>query len=153
MKKDFKDFNKDFKRSFTKKGFTFVEILVVVTIIGVLTTVGAVSYRSANVKSRDGKRKADLEQIRAALEMCRTDTGSYPSGLSFGGSLTCGGNTYLNPIPQDPLSPNYNYRYNRLTATTYCLCAQLEGSNPGTNCNCGENYCSSSACNYSTQNP
>ncbi|MCM8787832.1 MAG: prepilin-type N-terminal cleavage/methylation domain-containing protein [Candidatus Omnitrophica bacterium] len=135
-----------------KKGFTFIEILVVVAIIGVLTSIAAVSYRSANVKSRDGKRKADLEQIRAALEMCRTDTGSYPSGLSFGGSLTCGGNTYLNPIPQDPLSPNYNYRYDRPTSTTYCLCAYLESGGGDTSCTC-DGGCGIQTCNYGVQNP
>ena len=51
------------------KGFTFVEIMVTAAIIAVLAAVGMVSYENANKKVRDGRRKADLEQIRVALEM------------------------------------------------------------------------------------
>lgn len=118
-----------------RAGFTFIEILVVATIIGVLATIGAVSYRQANIKSRDGKRKADLEQIRAALEMCRADTGNYPltgafSVTSCTAQITCGGNTYLNPVPCDPknVAPN-QYTYTSCVATpctTYTLTAVLE---------------------------
>lgn len=62
----------------TSRGFSLVEILVTVTIIAVLTAVGVVSYSSVNKRSRDAKRKSDLEQIRSALEMYRVDTGNYP---------------------------------------------------------------------------
>jgi prepilin-type N-terminal cleavage/methylation domain-containing protein len=60
-----------------KKAFTLIELLVVSTIIAILIAVGAVSYSSINKRSRDSKRKSDIEQIRAALEMYRADKGSY----------------------------------------------------------------------------
>ncbi len=86
----------------TNKGFTFIEILVVVTIIGVLASMGIVSYQSANKKSRDGKRKADFEALRSALEMHRADNGYYPAALS---TLTT---DYLNQIPTPPTDDDCN---------------------------------------------
>ncbi|MCX6792389.1 MAG: prepilin-type N-terminal cleavage/methylation domain-containing protein [Candidatus Gottesmanbacteria bacterium] len=62
----------------TRKGFTLIEILVAASIIAVLSVVGVTSYTSINKRSRDARRKSDLEQIRSALEMYRVDNGHYP---------------------------------------------------------------------------
>ena len=62
-----------------KQGFTMIELLVVATIIAVLTAIGVVSFSRANIRARDGKRKADLEQLRSALELYRSDMGQYPA--------------------------------------------------------------------------
>lgn len=134
----------------TKKGFTFIEILVVATIIGLLTTIAAVTYQSANKKARDGKRKADLEQVRSALEMYRSDsaTGVYPSG-NFGQMITTlQSSNYLTETPSDP--KGYSYFYSSgAGGKTYDLCAYLElGSG-----SCGGNSCGSVTCNYRVQNP
>ena len=102
-----------------KKGFTFVELLVVITIIALLSTAAVVSYRSANKKARDNKRKSDLEQVRAALEMYRADEGVYPSGNWA--SMISGLSSYMNETPTDPKS--YSYYYTRPTTTTYQLCS------------------------------
>lgn len=60
------------------KSFTLIEILVVATIIALLASGGAVVYTQLNRASRDAKRKADLEQIRLALELFRDEMGRYP---------------------------------------------------------------------------
>lgn len=75
-----------FKRK--QNGFTMIELLVVTTIIIVITAIGLVSYTSANRNARNGKRKADLEMVRQALVLYRTDNGSYPSGSSFNNMMT-----------------------------------------------------------------
>ena len=81
-----------------EKGFTFVEIMVTAAIIAVLAAVGMVSYENANKKVRDGRRKADLEQIRVALEMYKSDNTYYPDALA---SINVG-TTYINPMPVPP---------------------------------------------------
>ena len=87
-----------------KNGFTFIEILIVVSIIGILASIGMVSYASASKKSRDGKRKADMEQVRAALEMYRVDNDGYP----VSGSVVPGESLedYLDSVPHDPRCPD-----------------------------------------------
>jgi len=131
-----------------QKGYTFIEILVVITIIAVLTAIGVVNFRVANKKSRDGKRKSDLEQIRAALELYRTDEGEYPANLS---SLTGGSIIYMEKVPDDPLG-DYDYSYASVVPnSTYVLCAALELETSGT-CT-GVSDCDTGTCNYEVNNP
>jgi len=80
-------------------GFTLIEILVVVTIIALLTATAAVSYSQFSKQSRDAKRKTDIEQIRAALEMYRSNVDSYPLVTV---SLTLPPVIYIQSIPSDP---------------------------------------------------
>ena len=130
-----------------KSGFTLIELLVAMTIVAVLMGISLVSYQGARKSARDGKRKADLEQVRSALEMCRTDSGSYPVGsLSSGKSITCGTKTYMS-IPNDPLTDRI-YSYTG-AANTYTLCATLE-SGGGVVSGCGS---CTLQCNYKVTNP
>ncbi len=133
-----------------KNGFTLVELLVVTTIIILLSSVAVVSYQSAGKKSRDNKRKADLEQIRSALEMYRSDNNQYPAG-NFSQMTTALKNAgFLTEAPSDP--KGYSYYYKQTTTTSYDLCAYLESGGPA---NCGNN-CSApggAVCNYKVTNP
>jgi len=136
----------------SRRGFTLIEVLVVISIIGVLMSLLLVSYQSARKTARDGKRKADLEQIRSALEMCRADTNKYPTSIYEGitESIICEGTTYLQTTPKDPAT-NERYYYNRETELTYTLCAHLETDSSG---DCGSASCGSSGtCNYKVVNP
>lgn len=93
-------------------GFTFVELLVVITIIAVLMAIATVAYSSTMTKSRDAKRLSDLEQIRSALEICRSEDGYYPINGSVvsGSALTCGGGAVnLSRVPTGPKGDVYNY--------------------------------------------
>lgn len=134
-----------------KQGFTLIELLVVVTIILTLAVTGAVSYRAIQKKGRDNKRKADLEQARAALEMFHTDNDLYPSGSSWAGMISeLRADGYLNSGPEDPRADDgYAYEYSSADGSTYSLFACLEaetGSAGGTCCNGG-------VCNYQVNNP
>lgn len=143
MKKDFK-----IKKRFTlsmPKGFTLIEILVVITIISILATVGTTSYTTLTKNSRDSRRKADLEEVRAALEMYKSNIGLYPNGIVTGNPIADPTNTYLQKVPTDPSSYSYNFA---VTTTSYLLGAYLENEANGTGLcgNCGGNPVKS--CNY-----
>ena len=113
------------------------------TIIAILTSIGVVSYSSVNKRSRDAKRKGDVEQLRSALEMSRADNGYYPntgsgswndaSGLST--SLV---STYLPVIPSDPKSAQtYRYEATNLSGGNYygyCMSALIESEDPDDTC-------------------
>ena len=68
-----------------QKGFTLIELLVAMTVAAVLMGLALVSYQSARKSARDAKRKSDLEQIRSALEMYRSDNGKYPLRINEDG--------------------------------------------------------------------
>jgi prepilin-type N-terminal cleavage/methylation domain-containing protein len=141
-----------YKRSQT--GYTMIELLVAATIIAILTVVGIVSFRSTNLRAHDGKRKGDLEQVRASLELYRSDTtassGLYPITASFTSmTSTLRTNSYISdPLPQDPKNTgSYVYSYSSTAGTSYCTCALLEvtgvGNSSNTACNgvTGNYYC------------
>lgn len=94
----------------SKKGFTLIELLVVIAIIGILATIIVASFTSAQRRGRDAKRKADLDAIKKALTLLRSDstggawylaTSQYPASL---------GTNYIRVVPTDPsTSTNYTY--------------------------------------------
>lgn len=63
----------------TKRGFTLVEIIIVIAIIGLLTSVILFSVSKARQNTRDKVRKTDLAQAQLAIELYREAHGSYPS--------------------------------------------------------------------------
>lgn len=71
------------------RGFTLIELLIVITIIGILIGAASVSWTNAQIKSRDGKRKADLKAVQQAIEAYINVNGSYPIGLGGIGKIKC----------------------------------------------------------------
>lgn len=154
---------KSFTEPLKKNGFTLIELLVVVVIIILVSSISIVSFQAANKQARDGKRQADLEQVKSALEIYYHDCGTYPpvSGAGslvfgitttlMGGVVACSSNTYIQQVPNDPQSPGVSYRYERPTTSTYRLCSYLETTS-GSSCSC-TGLCGTKTCNYSVCNP
>jgi|GEM_PF-1206436 len=63
-------------------GFTLVEILVVVSIIGILSSVLYANFRESSAYTRDIERQANLRAVQAALELYKLDHGRYPAGCN-----------------------------------------------------------------------
>lgn len=67
-------------QSFSEVGFTLLEILVVLGIIAVLVSFGAISYSTAQKKARDAKRQGDLKAFQNSIEQCYSvNSFAYPS--------------------------------------------------------------------------
>jgi general secretion pathway protein G len=117
---------------FHRRGFSLIELLVSVTIIAVLTTIAVVSYSSVNKRSRDVKRKSDIEQVRSALEMYRSDIGQYPAILD---TLAP---SYIPTIPKDPNDSSYFYSPTQTNGiyNIYCIGALLETITSGQQTTC-----------------
>jgi prepilin-type N-terminal cleavage/methylation domain-containing protein len=110
-----------------KNGFSMIELLVVTTIIIILTTIGLVSYTAANRNARNGKRKADMEMVRQALVLYRTDNGSYPTGSVFNTMLTTISDYTSATTVTDPKNEGvYIYAYSSAAGVNFTLTAQLE---------------------------
>ena len=137
-----------------KGGFTLIELLVVIALIGILMAISLAALSQSKKSARDTKRKSDLEQIRSALEIYRTDCRTYPADLDFGGTLVglqsvCD-ETYLTRVPDDPTSPTFNYYYIG-GINTYTLCAHLETGDAVAPGGCGNNC--NGECNYAVFSP
>jgi prepilin-type N-terminal cleavage/methylation domain-containing protein len=63
----------------SKSGFTLVELLVVIAIIVILISASLIGLSGSRETARDAKRKTDLEAIRSALELYKSDNNKYPS--------------------------------------------------------------------------
>jgi general secretion pathway protein G len=124
-------------------GFTLMELLIVIVLLGILVALGTGSYASSTRRGRDNRRKNDLRNIATALEAYFSDKGRYPSNNSNGEMVGCGSgdnavcswggqfadqyNTlYMILIPDDP-ADQYRYYYVG-TDTTYKLYAKLENT-------------------------
>jgi len=108
-----------------KKGFTLIELLIVISIIGILSSVVVASLNTAREKARDTNRITDIKQLQLALELYYDSSGSkYPTALS---ALVP---TYIQTMPTDPRSRNqYNYSWDpSSTPRSYHLGAILENT-------------------------
>jgi len=101
-----------------QSGFSLIEIMVVVGIIGVLSAVGYANFSQGSAQSRDVQRQADLRIVSTALELYKSENGEYPQGCNGPGTWSghapaydCPGNPYyieglapkyLPRLPQDP---------------------------------------------------
>ena len=103
-----------------KNGFTLVELMVVIVIIGLLATIVALNVIPSGDTAKIQKAKADLATIDQALEMYRLQQNNYPTtaqglaalstppaGLANPASYQAGG--YIKKLPDDPWGRPYLY--------------------------------------------
>ncbi len=136
------------------KGFTLVELIVVISIIGILSSLLVANFMNVRYKTRDAVRKKDLNQIQLALEVYKNDAGNYPSTLYATSCPTSSslesssGTVYMEKIPCDPLDKsNYVYERNTSTDLRYTLSICIENENDqdqnvvsDTNCESGKRF-------------
>ncbi len=126
------------------KGFSLIELLVVLGIIAILTSLTAFNFNQARERARDLQRKNDLKQLQNALEIYKNDSSqSFPNVADFAALEAVLKPTYIPALPVDPKESltdsswkDYTYLYNN--ATSYTLTACLENvSDPMGVGNCG----------------
>lgn len=87
------------KRRQDANGFTMIELLIVVSIVGILATMAVPSYQGTLLRAREAALRQDLFTMRDVLDQHRGDQGKYPSSLQ---ALVAAG--YLRAVPNDPFT-------------------------------------------------
>ena len=112
-----------------KRAFTLFELLVSISIIGILIAVASMSYGSAQKKARDTRRIEDLNSIQKAAEMYYSqNNATYPLAANFFPTLK----PFLPAEPKDPKGGSYQPSANPADNTNYCIGVSMD--NPVGNC-------------------
>jgi general secretion pathway protein G len=86
-------------RKWTQRGFTMIELMIVMSLIVILATMGLVQYRQSIVLSKEAVLKEDLFRLREAIDQYYADKNKYPDTLE---ALVTDG--YLRRLPKDPFT-------------------------------------------------
>jgi prepilin-type N-terminal cleavage/methylation domain-containing protein len=127
------------KKNFKQLGFTLIELMVVVAIIGILMAAGILAFTNAQQNARDSRRRADIDAISKALEQYyQNNDSAYPATASAI-------NTYFpaGSVPTDPQGGSYDLS---LTTSAFCVCADMEKAGRGNATDTG----TGGACTYGT---
>ena len=87
-----------------KRGFTLLELMIVLTIIAILVTIAIPMYQSMILSSREAVLKNNLTELRKAIDAYTADKKKAPQALQ---DLVDGG--YFRTIPQDPIMKSNNW--------------------------------------------
>ena len=126
--------------------FTLIELIIVIFIIGVITSLATVYFSQVKKNNRDYKRLSDITELQIALENYRFFEGDYPDNLNSStgiiGSAT--GKIFLDNFPIVPeyvnsnCSPtSYEYIYdvsNKIYYLNFCLEGNIESYIAGPKC-------------------
>lgn len=112
-----------------KKGFTLIELMVVIAVIAVLATIALFGLGQAQKSARDTQRQQIMNGLRAALERYSGDTGSYPAGAftAMMAALSTGGQLTTNPTDSGCGAGKTTYPTNTDASGRWVPCAAGNG--------------------------
>lgn len=129
-----------------RRGFTLIEMMIVVLVITVLVSIVAMQTRRANVRAKEGTLRAGLKSLHDALQMFENEVGGFPATLdelvapdssTVSGGPDGGGGVrspalyagpYMRQIPLDPWTNTTNWDYTAATGRVHTTSSQTDSS-------------------------
>ncbi len=109
--------------------FTLLEILVVISIIGILVVLGTAAYSTTQKKGRDARRRADIKAIQSGFEQYYAKNNEYPTSSDDTNDPTI----FPAGVPLDPKNSGESTYTLNLGVNGYCVCAYLESGTGNAN--------------------
>ena len=131
-----------------QSGFTIVELLIVIVVIGILAAITIVAYNGIQQRGRDVKRTSDVGSLKKLVELYKVDNGTYPAVCAGGDNIGCSTSslasvlvpTYTPSIPQD-VNASRPYQYVKGSGTeSYAI--YIQGYESTAPCKTGVNVSS-----------
>jgi len=94
----------DPRRSCAQRGFTLLELMIVMAIMGILITIAAPNLKQSIVRAREAVLKENLFQMREAIDQFYADNGKYPGSLQDLINKQERTKSYLRDLPKDPFT-------------------------------------------------
>jgi general secretion pathway protein G len=120
MKEMIKKYNSQKIPSFSDRGFTLLELMIVLAIMGILITLAQPNLKQSIFRAKEAVLRDDLYQIRDALDQYYADNGKYPGQIADLVNQSEKTKSYLRGIPKDPF-----------TGATDWITVALEGEEGG----------------------
>ena len=94
-----------------KTGFTLIEILMVIVILGIMTSIVVPRFVNDTDSANDAKAQADISTLNSVVEHWSVKNGSYPKGNSYStAATTLVKDGYVKEAPKAPSGYTYKYR-------------------------------------------
>lgn len=126
----------------TQKGFTLIELIIVMVVIGILASIVYVSFTTTQQRSRDAQRDRDIMDVQRALDKYYAANGAYPSvgadntAYDLSTLSTALVPTYISQLPTPPSSSPYQYTRGPVANSSYGIIMNYESK---ANCQRGNN--------------
>lgn len=125
------------------RGFSLIEVLVVITLISIVSSFAVASYRNSQKNGRDSRRRGDLVALQQAFEQYYIDNELYNATCS---NMATG---YIQgSFPVDPINSGTNIYSGGCSPTSYCICALLEITGKGNSLDASCDFTGAGTRNY-----